>query len=350
MKTLHVSLPDRDYDIIIGNGTLSQLGEVTKRFCKGPSVVVTDTHVWSHYGERASALLAEAGIDFDTILLSPGEGTKSVSMLEHLWQFFAGQNMTRGSVCVALGGGVIGDLSGLAAATYMRGIPVIQIPTTLLSQVDSSVGGKTAINLPQGKNLVGAFHQPSAVLIDPTLLSTLPQREYRGGMAEVIKYGAIRSSSLLAKLAEQPEDLTEIIYTCCDIKRSVVENDERESGERMLLNFGHTFGHALEKHLNYDYTHGEAVAIGMALAAQLGEAAGITKPGTADELSLLLKSYGLNTACPISPLDLIAAIRRDKKAKDGGVQMVLLHSLGESLVMPMTIEEIENLLRKEAIQ
>jgi 3-dehydroquinate synthase len=287
MKTLLVELKDRSYNIHIGRGLLDQTGALLEPFSGRRAVVLTDENVWGLYGER----LQEALEDFfphKVLVLKHGEGSKSLSNLEIVLEFMAESGLTRSDLLINFGGGVIGDLGGFAAGCYMRGISTVQIPTTLLSQVDSSVGGKTAVNLKCGKNLAGLFWQPKLVIADTELLHTLPDREFAGGMAEVIKYGAIRSKEMFDKLgtysgrADAAEALPEIIYECCDIKRDIVRRDEFDTGERMLLNFGHTFGHAVEKIGNYErFIHGEAVAIGMIMAARYGAAAGESEPDLA---------------------------------------------------------------------
>ena len=342
---------DKSYDIIIENGLLdhpeSFLGPYTGD--QGPVAVVTDEKVWGYYGKAFCSALREAGVDAREVVVEPGEQSKSMKGLTFLYDAFVGMKLKRDNLAVALGGGVIGDLCGFAAATYLRGIAYIQIPTTLLAQVDSSVGGKTAINLEQGKNLAGAFYQPRLVAIDPLVLKTLPDREYRCGMAEVIKYGAIRSRGLFDSLRERPaaDSLPEIIAMCCRIKSEIVVRDERDMGERMLLNFGHTFGHAIEKACRYGtYNHGEAVAAGMSLAAGLGEELGITLAGTMDELNSLLEFHGLRTQCPCSPADLLPYVGVDKKSRADDIRMVFLRRIGEAFVRSVSFAELEVAVRK----
>ncbi|MFQ9951089.1 MAG: 3-dehydroquinate synthase, partial [Clostridium sp.] len=248
---------------------------------------------------------------------------------------FVDRGLTRTDFVVALGGGVTGDMAGFAAASYLRGVPFIQIPTSLLAQIDSSVGGKTGVDLPQGKNLIGAFWQPSLVLIDPDTLSTLPEHFFADGMGEAIKYGCIRSQSLLERLErENAKDfLEDMIRECVDCKRVIVEHDEKEKGERMLLNFGHTLGHALEKVYGYQkLSHGEAVGIGMVLMTQASERAGITKPGTARRIANVLARYQLPVSDPAPMADLVKAACSDKKSAGSSIRLVLLSSIGESLI------------------
>ena len=342
---------DKSYDIIIENGLLDHPTSFLEPYTagKGPVAVVTDEKVWACYGKAFVSALREAGVDAREVLLEPGEQSKSMKGLAFIYDAFAGMKLKRDNLAVALGGGVVGDLCGFAAATYLRGVPYIQIPSTLLAQVDSSVGGKTAINLEQGKNLAGAFYQPRLVAIDPLVLRTLPDREYRCGMAEVIKYGAIRSRGLFNTLRERPavDDLPEIIALCCRIKSEIVVRDERDIGERMLLNFGHTFGHAIEKAYQYEtYNHGEAVAAGMALAAGLGEELEITQAGTMDELTSLLEFHGLQARCPCPPTELLPFVGVDKKSRADDISMVFLKRIGEAFVKPLDFDELGEAVRK----
>jgi 3-dehydroquinate synthase len=353
MKTLTVGLPGNEYDIVIRRGLLDDVGVMLKglNVSNEPVAVVTDTNVWNAHGEKFSASLSVAGVAFSLVILPPGEGNKSMSGLSGLYDAFAGMGLSRGGLVAAFGGGVVGDLCGFAAATWMRGVRFAQVPTTLLAQVDSSVGGKTAINLAQGKNLVGAFYQPKLVAIDPDMLSTLPARELRSGMAEVLKYGAIRSKELFDALAEMvpdspPLDLSETIYECCRIKSEIVSCDERDFGERMLLNFGHTLGHAIEKATAFErYNHGEAVAFGMILAADAGERMSLSVPGTADSLRKRVAACGLETDYPGDAAGLLPILTSDKKSERGGVRMVFLRRIGEAFTRFATFPEIQSALK-----
>lgn len=344
-----MGLPDGAYEIRIGNGLLVELGATLLPFRgeETPVVVVTDENVWAHHRALFAASLTAAGITFVPAVCPPGETNKCLGGLERLYDVFAKAGLPRGGLVVAFGGGVIGDLAGFAAATWMRGVRLIQIPTTLLAQVDSSVGGKTAVNHTHGKNLIGAFHQPKLVVIDPETLRTLPAREMRGGMAEVIKYGAIRSKPLFDKLGGdmEPEALAEIIEACCRIKGGIVARDERDFGERMLLNFGHTFGHAIERRHGFGhYTHGEAVAFGMVIAARLGESLALTQPGTADALRRLLARHRLEPDYPEAPGVLVPAMESDKKSGGRGVRIVFLRQIGEAFTQEMRFADIETAL------
>ena len=326
------------YTIRIERGALDQLGAYcASLFAPGKkAVVITDTHVAPLYLERVSTSLRNAGFDVTSCAFPAGEPSKRLSTIEGIYGHMAQAHITRSDFAVALGGGVTGDMAGFAAASYLRGIPFVQVPTTLLSQVDSSVGGKTGVDLPQGKNLVGAFWQPSFVLIDPDTLNTLSPHFFADGMGEVIKYGCIKSRALFDLLIET-EDITsimeDVIYRCVDIKRDVVERDEFDTGERALLNFGHTFGHALEKLHQYPgLSHGAAVGIGMVMMARLGEKAGFTAPGTADKIAAALEKYHLPVHSDLPLSQIVEATASDKKSTGSSINLVLLKDIGESFV------------------
>lgn len=326
------------YTIRIERGALDQLGAYcASLFAPGKkAVVITDTHVAPLYLERISTSLRNAGFDVTSCAFPAGEPSKRLSTIEGIYGHMAQAHITRSDFAVALGGGVTGDMAGFAAASYLRGIPFVQVPTTLLSQVDSSVGSKTGVDLPQGKNLVGAFWQPSFVLIDPDTLNTLSPHFFADGMGEVIKYGCIKSRALFDLLIET-EDITsimeDVIYRCVDIKRDVVERDEFDTGERALLNFGHTFGHALEKlHQYQGLSHGAAVGIGMVMMARLGEKAGFTAPGTADKIAAALEKYHLPVHSDLPLSQIVEATASDKKSTGSSINLVLLKDIGESFV------------------
>lgn len=339
-RQLSLDLGDRNSRIYIERGLAGRLHSELRELCPAKKVfVVTDSNVDALYGGTLCGKLAENGFDVYRYAAPAGEASKSLDMAGRIYGALAESGITRSDAIIALGGGVVGDLAGFVAATFLRGIPFIQIPTTLLAQVDSSVGGKTAINLPQGKNLVGAFYQPEAVFIDPAALDTLPDKYFRDGMAEVIKYGFIRDAGLLGLLAELDgrhgvtERAEEIICRCCSIKKEIVERDERDTGERMLLNFGHTLGHAVESLSGYGYSHGESVAIGMYAAGKLGEMSGITEPGTADMIKGILIQYGLPYKLPeMSEERLNKIIARDKKMLGGKINYILLERPGRAVI------------------
>ena len=343
MRQVTVNLGPRTYAVHVGAGALDAAGRECARLGLGRrAAVVTQRPVAGHAGRVTEGLRA-AGFQPTSLEVPDGEAAKSLDEARNLWDAFLGQGLDRTSPVVAVGGGVVGDLAGFAAATYMRGMPLVQVPTTLLAQVDAAIGGKVAVNHLQGKNLIGAFHQPRLVLVDPTTLASLPEREYRAGLAEVVKTGAALNAELFLRLEREveglrrrePDLLESVIATCCQEKASIVEQDEREeSGVRMVLNYGHTVGHALEVLGGYRvWLHGEAVAIGLAVAARLAERLGLVGPSTRDRQIALLEALGLPTRFTgPSPAAVGEALRRDKKARDGRVPFVLLKRLGHAEV------------------
>ena len=332
--TVHTAKP---YEILLERGLLSRAGEeCAKLFAPGARVmIISDSNVYPLFGEKVAASLREAGFRVFSCTFPAGEQSKQLSTVEGFYRALAENHFTRSELVVALGGGVTGDMAGFAAATFLRGIDFVQVPTSLLAQVDSSVGGKTGVDLPFGKNLVGAFHQPRLVLIDPDTLDALPPHFFADGMGEVIKYGCIRDKDLFENLEKQDvkEHLEEVIFRCVDCKRRIVEADALEKGERMLLNFGHTLGHAMEKLRDFQgLSHGEAVGIGMVLISQAGEKTGLTQPGTADRIAALLEKYGLPTKTTDTPAELAAAASLDKKTDGDNLHLILLQSIGEACI------------------
>lgn len=355
MKTIEVKVEGTgsEYEIAIGKDTMNKLYEYLYFRYKGKkAAIITDDNVNRLYGASIYKDIVSSGLVCRLITVRPGEKSKSLGVLSEIYGELSDFNISRGDVIIALGGGVVGDLAGFAAATFLRGIPYIQVPTTLLSQVDSSVGGKTAIDLPGGKNLVGAFYQPEAVFIDTRFLATLEERYLRDGMAEVIKYGCIKDEALFNRLKGYGslsaciEDMEELVHSCCYIKRSVVEMDERDKGERMLLNFGHTLGHAVEQYYNYEkYSHGEAVAMGMAEITARSEAAGMTEKGTSEALAKILVKYGLPCRIPIADKnELLEAMRLDKKISGGSISIVLLERTGAAYLKKISMQELSNFI------
>lgn len=353
MKTLTVSLPGRDYDILIERGLLTRAGELCKAVLLRARklAVVTDTNVGPLYAKWVKAALEGAGFTVQVTTLPAGEHTKCVDSLSELWEGFMAFGLTRTDAVIALGGGVIGDLAGFAAATVLRGVDFVQIPTTLLAQVDSSVGGKVAIDLKAGKNLAGAFWQPRLVLMDPDVLDTLDDKTFADGMAEVIKYGCIRDEDFFDFLESHPsralvmENIEHVLYTCCDLKREVVVEDERDTGVRMLLNFGHTLGHAYELAGNYElYTHGQAVAAGMVKAAELGAALAVTPAGTARRITALLEQFRLPTAISCTHAQYADAVGLDKKGAGADISLILLERIGHAVARKMPKAEVLKLL------
>lgn len=344
MKKLRVDLGKNSYDIIIGKGHMSKIGDYIES--RGGKVfIISDTNVAPIFANTVMDSLIEKGYDCKLMVLEAGEPTKNIKSIYQIYSSMLEFNLTRKDLVVTLGGGVIGDLGGFVAATYLRGVDFVQVPTSLLAQVDSSVGGKVAVDLPEGKNLVGAFYQPKLVFIDTDALYDLPEKYYIDGMAEVIKYGCIKDAHLFEKLEkinsreEFMQNAEEIIYTCCDIKRKVVEADEKDNGERMLLNFGHTYGHAIEKYYKFTgYSHGQAVAIGMAFICEISERLGQTKSGVKDRLVAILKRYGLPVSDSVRACDVLPAIYNDKKNFGKQLNAVLIEDIGKSFIFPTTAE------------
>lgn len=337
--TISVDLGDRSYPVVIDSNALSLLGEsIRQRFGECAVSIVTDDHVAPLYLAQAEASLDGAELRHTSIVLPHGESTKCLAQLSVLYDFLCESRMTRRDVIVALGGGVIGDLAGLAAATFLRGVHFVQVPTTLLAQVDSSVGGKVAVDLPQGKNLVGAFYQPAMVLCCPDTLNTLSEHFWRDGLGEVVKYGCIGDAKLFRLLeacapggrAALMAHIDVILQHCIQAKANVVAQDEHDTGLRMTLNFGHTIGHAVETCQHYTgLSHGEAVALGMAVTTRLTERQGMTAPGTSARLEKLLTALGLPTQLPDMPkADLLSAMGMDKKAAGKALRVIVLDEIG----------------------
>ncbi|MGP0628745.1 3-dehydroquinate synthase [Nitrospina sp. 32_T5] len=356
MKVLRIDLADRSYEILIGQnlfGTFS--GRVPSLAGLRRAVIVTHPSIRALYGPALEAGLKQAGIENRIVEIPQGEAHKTLASAGVVYDHLMQHAYDRNTLMVALGGGVIGDLTGFVAATYQRGVPFLQVPTTLLSQVDSSVGGKTAVNHPLGKNMIGAFYQPRAVIIDLNTLKTLPSDEFRAGMAEIIKYGVIEDPDLFKYLednvdaiqSQDPQALTHIIETSCAIKARVVEKDERESNYRMVLNYGHTIGHAVEALTEYtQYKHGEAVAIGMVIAAHLSHQMGYCDAATVERITKLIDRYGLPTALPEFPARAyIESMYRDKKAREKKIRFILVRSLGQVEIVDAVPEaELEKVL------
>ncbi len=342
VRELQVELGERRYPIRIGRGLLDDPAALAALVTGRHALVVTDANVAPHYLARVQAALS--GKTTGTVVLPAGEQEKTLARFGDVMAALAALGASRDATVVALGGGVVGDLAGFAAACWMRGVRFVQLPTTLLAMVDSSVGGKTAVDLPQGKNLVGAFHQPAAVLADVATLDTLPTRELRAGLAEVVKYGAIGDAAFFgwleehaeALLARDPDALAHAIATSCAHKAGIVARDETEQGERMLLNFGHTFGHAIETQQGYGgLLHGEAIAVGMVLAARLSADLGRAPWSDTARLAALLGRLELPVELPpgLSGDALLARMRLDKKAVSGAVRLILWNGLGRAEVV-----------------
>jgi len=350
-RRVRVALGDRSYLIRIGHESLASAGGPIARATGATRVVVfTEPGVGRRYAPTLMRSLREAGVTARRIDVPSGDASKSLRQASKLYDALLEQGLDRSGALVALGGGMIGDLTGYVAATYLRGIPFVQVPTTLLAMVDASVGGKVAVNLKQGKNLVGAFHQPRLVWIDTATLGSLPRRERAAGMAELIKHAAIRDARLFGRLersvdralALEPGILHAAVADSCRIKAAVVAEDERERGVRVQLNFGHTLGHAVEKHYGYRRVlHGEAVSMGMVYAARRSEELALAPAGTAERLESLLAASGLPTQLPRFAREAyLAALRVDKKKQDRRIQFVVLRRIGSATTRRLTPEEI----------
>lgn len=330
-------------NIIIENGAIRKASQWLGPPCT--AAVLTDRHVAAHWLAPLTTGLEEAGHQVVCLTLEPGEDTKNLSTYAHILGFLAEKGLTRTDLVVALGGGVVGDVGGFAAATYLRGVRLVQVPTSLLAQVDAAIGGKTAIDLPAGKNLAGAFYQPEAVLIDAEALGTLPDNHYRDGLAEVVKYGAIRDSALLDMLPYDGEEQLSVIRRCVAIKEDIVSRDERDQGVRQLLNFGHTLGHAIEKTSDYAISHGQGVAMGMAAMARASHAMGLCSRQDAGRLQGLLKLLGLPITTKYTEEQLFDAMWRDKKRGGRHLTLVVMHALGDCRLRAVDREEARQWLR-----
>lgn len=338
---LKVNLEENSYPVIIEKGSIKNISRHLKDKFKGKKIaIISDNIVYGIYGDSIKKGLEADGYTVKEIAIPAGEKSKSFSTLPAVYNELLEFKLTRTDIILALGGGVVGDLAGFVASTYLRGVPFIQIPTTLLAQVDSSVGGKVGVDLEKGKNLVGSFYHPKLVIIDPEVLNTLSDRIFKDGLAEVIKYGCIKDKSLFDKLKAYKdkkaliEDIEEIIYTCCDIKRKVVEEDEKDTGERMLLNFGHTLGHAIEQYYKYErYTHGEGVAIGMYQIMKSAYSKSLVAESVKEEIKDILIKYDLPYSLDGESIDeLINVIKLDKKNINNSLSLILLKEIGESYI------------------
>lgn len=345
MKTITVKA-SRHYEIKIADGLLQNCGrEIAAAVGGQTAMVVSDDQVAPLYLKDASASLQAAGYRVLSHVIEHGEGSKDAAHYVALAEFSAASHLTRSDLLVALGGGVVGDLTGFAAATYLRGIPYVQIPTSLLAMVDSSVGGKTAIDLSAGKNLLGAFHQPALVLCDPALLSTLPPLYFRDGCAEIVKYGMIASETLFELLEREgmrcPE---EVIARCVTIKRDIVEEDEYDGSVRQLLNFGHTIGHAIEAESHFTVSHGYAVAMGMMAMTRIAFSHGMCGEATVARLQALLEAFSLPVTMPYSVTSLSPAMTADKKRSGDRMTLIVPEGIGHCRLHTMPIDALETFL------
>lgn len=348
MKELNMDLGNITSNIIIEKGIIKNAGhEIRKVYSNNKIAVVTDENVFGLYGEILKESLAAENFTPEFIVIKPGEQSKTVDTLKYVYSNLVSMGITRGDLIVALGGGVVGDLAGFAASTYLRGIDFVQIPTSLLAQIDSSIGGKVAVNLDEGKNLIGSFYHPKLVLVDSEVLNSLSEKFIKDGMGEAIKYGCIRDKELFFILlqikskAELIDNIEDIIFRCLSIKKETVEMDEKDKGIRMLLNFGHTIGHAIEKYFNYEkYSHGEAVSVGMYWITKKSEEMGLTEKGTSDKIKEILENYGIEYIIPnVDRQEIIKNILVDKKNISGKLNLILLKSIGNAFIYNIPEEE-----------
>mgnify|MGYP003292729636 CR=1 FL=1 len=347
MITIEVKA-SRAYNVLIGSGLLPTLGQRIKEIKKVQKVaLVSDSNVFPLYGGSVTASLEQAGFKVVSFVFPAGEESKNAQTYLELLNFLAENQLTRSDCLVALGGGVVGDLTGFAAATYLRGIPYVQVPTTLLAAVDSSVGGKTAIDLPLGKNLVGAFNQPALVLCDIDTLNTLPEDIFRDGCAEVIKYGVLYDPELFAHLSEKGIDFQReaVIARCVELKRNVVMEDEFDTGARMRLNLGHTIGHGVEAQSNYAIAHGKAVAIGMCIVARAAANCGYCAVEVRDQIIQTVATFGLPTKTDYTAQALFTSALSDKKRSGGHVDLIVPYGIGDCRILPMELSEIQSFIQ-----
>lgn len=349
MRTLKLNLKDNSYNIYFEKDIIDKIPEYLKENYGGKKIaIITDHNIEKLYGLKLNRSFNALGLESKIISVRPGEESKSLETLQEIYYELGKFKFGRSDLIITLGGGVVGDLGGFAASTYLRGVDYIQVPTSLLAQVDSSIGGKVAVDLPWGKNLVGSFYHPKAVFIDSDLLKTLDRRFFHDGLAEVIKYGFIRDESIVHVLMKFNNDeellnnIEDIIYKCCSIKKRVVEKDEKDFGERMLLNFGHTLGHAVERYFDYKkHSHGEAVAIGMAQITRKSEALSLTQKGTSKLLEEVLNKYSLPIERPnMDKKGVLDAVVLDKKSNRENISLIILKKIGEGIIKEVSISDI----------
>lgn len=332
------------YQIKIGKDILKNTGtEVSNIISPCKAAIISDSNVFPLYGETVSKSLENAGFSVSEYVFPAGEKSKNLTTYAKILDFLAGVPLSRNDIIIALGGGVTGDMAGFCAATYLRGIKYVQIPTTILAACDSSVGGKTAVDLDCGKNLVGAFHQPSLVLCDTDTFKTLDKKQISCGYSEIIKYGMISDKELFESLFCNNADIEKILSVCVKIKSGIVERDEKESGERKLLNFGHTLGHAVEKHSDFSLTHGDAVSVGMMMICKISEKLGLCENIT-PKLSQLLKKYSLPLEYDISKKDMLKLVSNDKKAAGDTITLVVPQEIGKCVLKKATFEQLSEML------
>ncbi len=347
MNTIAVNASQK-YEVLIGSDVLPQLGELLKKLhLTGKTAIISDTNVWSQYGECINESLRSAGFETASFTFPAGEESKNTNTYLQILNFLSEHQFTRSDTLIALGGGVVGDITGFTAATYLRGVPYIQIPTSLLAMVDSSVGGKTAIDLPAGKNLVGAFYQPKMVLCDIATLATLPSRIFRDGCAEIIKYGILYDAALFAHLASNgiAFDRETVIQRCIELKRDVVAEDEFDTGARQKLNLGHTIGHAVEAASQYQVSHGQAVAIGTGIIARSACKHNICSEQTVVDIENVFRNFGLPVSTKFNAAELFQNALSDKKRSGGFVNMIIPQAIGNCMIYKIPVSELESFIK-----
>ncbi len=352
MKKIHINA-SKSYDVLIKRGAIEQIGTLIANVTNTrKAVIISDDIVFALYGTIVEQSLKSVGFDTVSITFPAGENSKNLTVYEEILNFLCEKHITRSDILIALGGGVTGDLTGFIAATYLRGIDYIQIPTTLLAAVDSSVGGKTAVNLDSGKNLVGCFYQPLLVACDPNVFTTLPNEIYIDGCAEVIKYGMIGNLNFLRRLSEIPvsQQFEDVIETCVTMKRDIVQSDEFDRGKRQLLNFGHSFGHAIEKCSQFTISHGKAVAIGMAIVTQASVSLGFCDESVLNELLKILEQYGLPTVVPYSIDILYASILSDKKISQNTINLIVPQQIGKCRIEKILTKDLKKWLKHGGVK
>lgn len=350
MKIIHVSA-SKEYDVLIGAGLLARAGEEIRKISSAKkAVIVSDETVWCHYGEVVKRSLEENGFAAMHFVFPAGEESKTLATYGEILNFLAENRLTRSDLVLALGGGVTGDMAGFAAASYLRGIDYVQIPTTLLAAVDSSVGGKTGVDLPAGKNLAGCFHQPSLVICDVHCFGTLRQEQFRCGMAEVIKYGVLGDEDFFESLSGPTLGMTELVARCVGMKRDIVAEDEFDNGCRRLLNLGHTVGHAVEKCCSFTLSHGDAVAVGMAVMTRAAVRRGICEESALQRLLAMLTHFELPVSTDCSAEEVFSAALADKKMSGGTLHLIVPERIGCCRVEPIPAEELMVWLREGGIR
>lgn len=349
MKTINVQA-SKNYDVLIGSGLLNEIDNLfTAQFKKGSKLaIISDSNVWPLYGPIIQNMLANSGYETIHFVFPAGEASKNAATYLEILNFLAENHITRSDALIALGGGVVGDITGFAAATFLRGIRFVQIPTTLLAMVDSSVGGKTAIDLSAGKNLVGAFYQPALVICDLDTLHTLPVDTFRDGCAEVIKYGVLYDSDLFRHLAEfgQKFEREAVISRCVELKRNVVAEDEFDTGARQKLNLGHTIGHGIEAQSNFQITHGQAVAIGMCIVTKAGVKNGFCSETVLTDLLNVLEQFQLPVTTTFTANQLYISALSDKKRSGGNVSLIIPNQIGSCSIVPTPVDELESFIKE----